>query len=91
MIEIIDTHTDRLIVEVEYCINGGDLKTCMIPVSNIEDYYNENPINWIEDKFEPSGLHIQYSGIIPFDELDMRQYEDYIRKYMEDGGEITQI
>jgi hypothetical protein len=91
MIEIIDTHTDKALVEVEYCVNGGDLQTCMIPVWRVEDYYYTNPINWIEDRFEPSGLHIQYSGSIPFDELDMRQYEDIIRQYMEDGGEITEM
>ncbi len=54
MIDIIDTHTDKALIEVEYCVNGGDLQTCMIPVWRIEDYYYTNPINWVEDRFEPS-------------------------------------
>lgn len=91
MIEIIDTHTDRLIVEVEYCINGGDLQTCMITTGQLREYYKENPFiherNWIDH----NGHHQQECFPVMFDEICMFDFENLVKAYMEAGHEITEL
>lgn len=91
MIDIIDTHTEHELVEVEYCVNGGDLQTCMITIDQLREYNKENPFiherNWLDH----NGQHQQERFPVMFDEICMFDFERLIKAYMEAGHEITQL
>lgn len=91
MIDIIDTHTEHDLIEVEYCLNGGDLQTCMITIGQLRNYYNENPFMHERNWLDHNGHHQQECYRVKFDEICMFDFEQLIKSYMEADNEITQI